>query len=353
MAPQALGAGASDIATALKREREPSVLPRGLLPALSLVTLLVLAPLAEAHLAGARPILQRAQFQRLPDIQPNGTELRVDLILQGPTLSDPLRHLVRHFMDPSRGRFAMDHAEDGSRSDDRFHAQWRFQRLIEFRDANVNGRFEDATDTVVRSWRFEHYEWRRDDIQRVLLEDVHGYSAIWSGNLTGGPTLRMQIAFAGRDFTDEGAIVRPQDVILYFDVTNMPERSIGSLYALEIDVTARADTVLGFHRVNATPTALLADAPLRRAFLVWGGEGFLDGREQRLDASIVDDAIVEGERKARLLLHMPTVDRSMRFVMVTGIEYGIDSPRSGTPMPWALALAAVAIAALLGRRTAA
>lgn len=320
-------------------------LPRGLVAAMLL--LILLAPAADAHLAGSRPILQRAQFNRIVDLRPADPGIELHLQIE----NDPLRHIVVHGLDPATGILYSEYREDASIGKDRFFALWQLERLVEFRDANLNGRYEDVTDTVVRSWRFEHYDWRRAAIQTVALEDVQGTSAIWEGNLTGAPTMRLQAAFAGKDFTDEGAIVRPQDVILYYDVTNIPERGIGSLYALEIDVTVPDDAVLALHEVNETPTAILSDSFLRRAFLVWGGEGFLDGREQRLAATIVDEAVDGANRTARLVLHMPIVDESMRFVMVMGIEYGTESPRSATPMPPLVALGAIVIVAALARRS--
>lgn len=319
-------------------------MPRAIVAAL--LALLMIAPTAVAHLPGARPILQRAQFDRIVDLRPGDVALELHLEVE----TDPLRHLVIHEMDPSQGRFYVEYRKDASVAEGRYYALWDFRRLLEFRDVNANGKFEDATDTVVRSWRFEYFDWRRDDLQNALLEDVRGFTTIWTGNLTGAPTMRIQAAFAGKDFADEGAIVRPQDVILYYDVTNIPERGIGSLYAFEIDVSVRDDAVLALHRVNETPTAILADAYLRRAFLVWGGEGLLDGREQRLDAEILDETVAEGNKTARLVVTLPTVDRSMRFVMVAGIEYGTEQERSPTPMPPILAAVALAIALLLGRR---
>lgn len=319
--------------------------------AFAIVALVLLVPLAEGHITGARPILQRSQFPRLPDIQPDGLALRTDLVLRNDDLSDPLRHLVTHEIDPTLGKFFVEYRADASVPEERFYAQWRFERLLEYRDANVDGRFQPATDTAVKAWRFTHYGWSLDAIQTVAIADVQGTSAVWSGNLTGAPSMRWEVAIAGRDFSDEGAVVRAQDVALYWDVQNIPERELGSLYALEATITVQRDTVLSFHVVENTSTALLADGDLRRALLVWGGEGFLDGQEQRLEATIEDER-VEGENKtARFVLHMPTVDEAMRFVMVSALEYGSETKRG--PLSPVVLVAAVGIGALLLRRRAA
>lgn len=314
--------------------------------AAALVLLLLMAPAVEAHLAESRPILQRSQFPRIVDLRP--ADPGIELLLE--IENDPLRHVVIHGIEPSRGIFYAEYRKDASIGADRFFVLWQFERLVEFRDVNLNARFEPASDTVVRSWRFENYDWRREAIQTVQLADVQGTSAIWAGNLTGAPSMRMQVAFAGKDFTDEGAFVRAQDVILYYDVTNIPERGVGSLYALEFALTVQEDSALSLFRVEGTPTALLADTFLRRGFLVWGGEGFFDGREQRVNATIEDEGVVDGNRTAKLFIHMPTVDRSMRFVMVTGIEYASEAARSPSPTPSWLAVAGCAFAALAARR---
>jgi len=316
--------------------------PHGWPIAAALLLLLLVPAQVEAHIGGARPILQRAQGERIVDVQPGPMDVEVDLQL----VRDTLRHLVTHRIDPPLSGFYVEYRKDASVADDRYWARWDFERLVEFRDLNVNGLLEPS-DTVVRSWRFDHYDWRRSPVQPVQVADVRGFSAVWEGNLTGAPSMRVEVAFTGKDFTDEGAVVRPQDVILYLDVTNLPPRGIGSLYAMELRVHVPRHAALSLHQAENTSTALLADAPMRRALLVWGGEAFLDGSEQRVDATIEDEQVgAQGNRTARLVIHMPTVDRSMNFVMVSGVEYEIEIKR--TPSPAALALLAAALA--LGAR---
>lgn len=321
------------------------MVPRAERPAVIAVVLLcVLAGAAEAHIAGARPIFQRAQVERIVDLQPDEVAVELDLELT----RDTLRHLVTHRIDPRSEGFYVAYREHGSIDEAGFlSARWHLTRIVEFRDLNVDSRFEAETDSVVRAWQMAHYDWRREAIQTVQLQDVTGQSVVWRGNLTSGPSLRLEVAFAGKDFTDEGAIVRPQDVILYLDVTGIPPRDIGSLYAIEFTVATQEATRLSLHASDNTSTAILADQPLRRGLLVWGGEGFLDGQEQRLVAEIVDESASDGNRTARLVLTTPTVDRSMRFVMVSGVEYNVETKRG--PLPVGVALGAVGIALLLRR----
>jgi len=329
--------------------RTPRSLPRASPKPLAalLLVLLLAAPLAEAHIAGARPILQRSQLQRLIDLQPQGADLEVDLLLSSDQLRDPLRHLVSHEISPSRGRFYVEYTRDASVRQDLFFAEWRFARLIEYRDLNFNGLYEPTTDTPVRAWRFDQFDWGAPDIQRVQVADVQGWGATWIGNLSNAPRMSLLVAFAGKPFRDEGALVLAQDVAIYFDVTNIPTRGIGSLYALEIDVRVPARATLSLHEAENTTAALLADAELRRGLFVWGGEALLDGREQRLLASLTDESVQGENRTAKLFLHLPTVDQSMRFVMVSGVEYVVQPARSGTPLPPTLALAALALAVAL------
>ena len=307
----------------------------------------IAAPLVDAHLSGARPILQSRQLTRIVDLQPYDPGVAVNLQLE----NDALRHLVAHRIDPSTGEFFLEYRKEPSVAEDRFFATWTFTRLVEYRDLNFNGLFEPASDTTLKAWRFDQFDWRRLALQAVILEDVQGTSGVWEGNLTGAPNMRMEVAFAGKDFTDEGAFVRPQDVILYFDVKNIPTRGIGSLHALEIETTVQAGTALRFHTVNQTQAALLADSGLRRGLLVWGGEAFLDGREQRLTSTLEEERVDEtGNKTARLVIHLPTVDQSMRFVMVSGAEYVVEASRSPTPLPAQLVVLALAVAVLFRRR---
>lgn len=306
--------------------------------------LLVLAvPTLEAHVQGARPVLQFGQYARTVTIDAGDIGLDATLTIS----QDPLRQIVKHEIDPSRGFYAVKHRTDASQAEDEMFAQWRFERLVEYRDQNVDGIFQSATDTAVRAWRFQHYRWERGPIQRAQVADVVGSDIVWEGNLTGGPDLRVEVVVAGKDFSDEGATVRPQDIVMYIDFKDMPERGLGSLYAIEATVTVPAAATLSLYEAENTSTALMADLGERRAVLVWGGAAVLDGREQSVDATIEDDRVgKDGNRTARLVLHLPTVDSSMRFVMVSGVEYLTEDRRA--PVSWALVLVALVAAALGG-----
>lgn len=312
-----------------------------------LLILLVAAPIVDAHIQGSRPVLQRGQRERIVGLDPGPLDVTADLSLAG----DPLRQYVSHAIDPSRGRFLVEHREDASVVGGRFAAEWRFERLVEYRDINTNGRFEPTTDTAVKAWRFTHYQWQRGEAQTVQVADVRGNSIVWEANLTAAPHVRLEVVIAGQDFTDEGAVVRPQDVAIYLDLTDMPARDFGSLYALELTTKVDASTALSLYEADNTSTALLADVPGRRALLLWGGEVLLDGVEQRTEATLEDERIGDdGLRTAKLVLHLQTVDRAMEFVMVTGVEYVTENRRESAPSGIAVAVALVAGAMLLRRR---
>lgn len=327
-----------------RTRRAPAAPRASALVLLALAVLLVL-PAATAHVTGARPVLQRSERDRVVGLDPEALGLGVDLSLTG----DPLRQLVTHYMDPTRGLLYVEHREDGSRGDERFYAQWKLERLVEFRDANVNNLYEPQSDLRVRSWALDHYRWQRQPLRSAEVDGVQGTDILWEANLTGAPHVRAEAFIAGKSLADEGALVRPQDVITYLDFTQMPARQIGSLYALEATVTVQESTQLSLYDVDNVSTALLADAPGRRALFVWGGEAQLDDTEQRLVATITNERVDDrGNRTATFTLHIPTVDRSMRFVFVTGVEYEPENLR--TPFPGALVLVALSLMALLRRR---
>lgn len=316
-----------------------------LAPALLLA--LLLAPMASAHISGARPIYQRAELDRNVLLEPDGLAMGYTLT----TATDPLRQGVRHRLEPHTGRVFVEHRADASVADDAFQAQWELERLLEYRDLNLDGRWQPESDTAVRVWRFSHYPWRIGGIQRVQVADVQTESAVWTANLSGAPGLRLEAVAAGKSFSDEGAIMRPQDVALYFDVRDLPPRETGSLYALEVRARVDADTALSLHVAEETPTALLAERDRRLAMLVWGGEVLTDGFERRIEATLqparVDDF---GDNKtALLLLHLPPAEREMRFVIVSALEYLIEV-RRGTPgLPLVLVLGALVVATLSRR----
>ena len=313
-----------------------------------LLLLVLLAPLAAAHIEDARPVSQLTQIRRTIDIDVDGLDVRVTLLQNG----DPLRQWVRHTLEPARGRFGVEHRIDESAEEGRFAVRWDITRIVEYRDTNRNGFFEPEIDTVAKSWPLSSYSWRLLAAdQRVSVGGVFARSTIWDANLTGAPALRLEAVTAGDDFTDEGAYTRPQDVLLYLDVLDLPPRGVGSLFAIEGAVRSPAGATARLARVEAAPdvdTGALIDHDRRRALLVWGGEALLDGREQRVSAKL-GEPVAAGENETRsLVLSLPILDESMRFVVIDGLEYQSENKRA--PLPWAAALGAVALAAWVGRR---
>lgn len=325
----------------------PSRSATGVRRAIPLLLLaLLLAPPAGAHLPDARPTLQPVQPLRLVEYIPRGMALDVELHVA----LDPLRQGIVHRLDPAGDGFRVEHREDPSDSAETFFAQWDIERIIEYRDNNLNGRWEPDADLPLKTWRPEEYRWRIGGLQRVQVADVEAESGTWIANLSGAPDIRIEAVAAGVDLTDEGALARPQDVVLYFDITNLPPRSVGSLHAVEARVRVDDETALALHQVEDTPTALAADAPRRRAVLVWGGQALVDDTERRLGAELRDETAGEdGNRSALLVLHLPQADEGIRFVIVWGVEYLIEV-RRGTPLGPELALVALALGiAVAGR----
>lgn len=314
---------------------------------LALMALVLLAPLADAHIQGARPIMQPAEGERTVMLQPSGLDLRVDL----PLTSDPLRQPIRYDVRPATDGFRVEHREDGSDASEAFFAQWHIERILEYRDNNLNGLWDNEPDTLVKAWRPLHYQWRVGGIQQVVVAEVRAESAVWEANLTGAPELRLEVVAAGRTFSDEGAFVRPQDLAVYLNVAKLPPRDVGSLYAVEIRMRTEDAASLSLHVAEETPTALLADVPRRRALFVWGGEAVLDGAERRLGATLREERVEEGARSALLVLHIPVAESDFRFVLVWGLEYRIEVRRGAPEPPAALALLAVGAVALAARRT--
>lgn len=329
-----------------RRPRSPSGRPWSRRLATLAILAVLLLPQAAAHLQGARPVLQLNERGRIVDLQPEGFAVRAGLSLSG----EPLRHYIAHDLDPRTGAFALEYRRDASRSETAFDSVWKVGRLVEYRDTNTNGRYEQTIDGAARVWRFTAYEWERPIIQRVEVGGVTATSAVWSGNLSGAPRIRLEVVVAGQDFVDEGVRVRPQDAAMYLDFLDLPTRGVGNLYAFEWEVTVPEDGRLTFHTVEGTPTALVALADLQSSFFLWGGEALLDGAETRFNATLEDERVAGGNRTARLLLHLPTADDSIRFALVSALEYGTESRRQPIGLP--VVVLAVTLAALLaaGRR---
>lgn len=311
-----------------------------------LLVALLLAPIAEAHVANARPVRQLTQIARQIVIERDGIGVELTLLQNG----DPLRNWVRHTVNPAQGAFEVEHRIDASDSRSAFAARWQLERIVEYRDLNRDGRYQEAGDTVVKSWRLANYQWRLVAAgQDVMVGGVRGEDVVWEGNLTGAPRLRVEVVTAGNDFTDEGAYTRPQDILVYLDVLDLPPRAVGSLHAVELTVSAPQETTARLHDVSGVKTGALVDSADRRAMLIWGGEATLDGREQAIEATLGEPTGDGPNRTRAVTLHLPTTDASMRFVVIEGFEFYSESKRAPVPI-LAPALALALSALLLGRR---
>lgn len=309
------------------------------------LVLLLAAQTALAHIDNPPPRLQPFQTARTPDVTLNGTRANFDLLLA----SDPLRHLVRHTVDPAAGLFVSEYRFAPPDAAGAFRLVVEIERLIEYRDVNEDLRYDPLVDVLVRSWRLDAGTWRAGNVQDALYGRASAKTVEWRGNLSAGPSLTVLAAAAGAAVLDEGARALPQDILLYVDIENFPPRGTGHVYAL--DGTVRTSPIIGAHEdvaaVNVT-TSISMREERNMAFLQWGGEAVLDGRESVIEATL--GPLVDGEQSFRI--HFPVIDRSVRLVMVAGVEYVVEPRGTDAPAaPWALlALVAVSLAWRRDRR---
>lgn len=306
-----------------------------------------LAPAANAHIDHVRPSIQASEPAR-----------RVTTTLAPPTATfellvtnEPLRQLVRHEIDARGFALASTHRPDASSAAEEASFTWQLTRLVEYRDSNADGEFQPASEALARSWRFGAQEWRVSAVRNVSVGGQPAQAVAWeSATGPSGPNFTIEIAAAGRAFVDEGARVRSQDIIAYLDVTDLPPRATGHLYALEGRLVAAPGTTATRDTASNVTVGVYADQMDRRAFFVWGGEAFLDGREQTLAASLDEPQEVAGNWTYALRIHLPAFQDG-RFVLVSAIEYPLPKGREPIPAPPGVAVAlAFVAAAMLARR---
>lgn len=311
--------------------------------ALLLAALLAL-PAALAHLPYERPSLQRFEPRRDVDASVQAGAARV--LLHG--AAEPMRHAVRVDAHPATG-VRVEHRPDPSRAEGAWAATVRIERLAEYRDLNADLRFTPDVDTPVRTFRWEQLPWRATPVQNVTVGGAKGSAVTWTANQSAGPRFETTLAAAGVEVVDEGARARPQDALLYLELHDLPPRGTGNLHVLEGRVTAPAGATLAEILSTANETVgFHVGGEGRRMFFIWGGEGVIDGREQRV-AFTRSSAEGEGANATwTFRLHLPVADHEARFVLVQGIEY--ETPAQRSPAPGlALLAATLVLAALAGR----
>lgn len=315
--------------------------------ACALAALVAAAALAQAHLAHDRPFLQPSESQREVSVEVNRTAARFDLTQE----ADPLRHLVRHVVDPARGLVRVEHRDPPSDAAGASFAEWRLTRIVEYRDDNDDQRL-DAGDDVVRSWRLAAYAWNVTGPRSVRVGEQAGHDVAWSGALEGGPSVALDVVATGRPIQDEGASARSQDVVVYLDLLNFSRRGVGHLYAIEGSVVSRAGAALRADADAQGTYGAYVDALGDRAYLVWGAQAQLDGVEQPVAFS-AGDAVEEGGNVTwPVSWSFPVFDRSARMVLVSAVEYPLPTGRPDA-IPGAgsaTVAAAIALAAAAGGR---
>lgn len=307
--------------------------------AATLVALLLL-PLAQAHIDHPPPRIQTFQLGRAIEIDLNGTRATADLLLA----ADPMRHLVRHVVDPAAGLVSVEYRANPGDSRGAFRMTIEIERLLEYRDVSGNLQFDPSQDVLVRSWPFDAGAWRVGGVVEGFVGSVGVETVTWNGTMGAGPRVDLVLSVAGIVLTDEGARGLPQDAFLYLDIRDLPPRGTGHLYTLEgrvrfqpSDVQARAHLA----PQNVT-TSLYGATDNRVAFLQWGGEAIVDGREQTLEGT-VGEPDAEGWQTFRL--NFPLMDHGARLVMISGVEYLTPNARTPTPELFLVVLV-VALAAL-------
>lgn len=306
-----------------------------------LLVLVALVGEAAAHIDHTRPSIQGFEAPRTVEMRVSGLDAKADLVLT----NEPLRQLITHTAAP-RGLFlGVAHRPDLSSSQDEAAFRWELTRLVEYRDANGDARFDEGTEPVARQWRFASYGWSVSGIRNVTVGGAAAKDVLWTGSIRGGPNASVEVAAAGAAFSDEGARVRSQDIIVYLSFTGFPERGVGNLYALEGRLVApRGAAVETINAQNAT-VGVYGHHADRRGFFVWGGEALLRGAEKPVEFSM-EAPSDDGANLTRVFrLHMPIFDGDARFVLVSGIEY--DVPTGRQPLIPALPLWALLAGALL------
>jgi hypothetical protein len=312
-----------------------------------------IAPLAAAHIPHDRPHLQPVEADRSVETTfPTATTAQIDLVSK----TDPLVDLVRHTIDPTQGIFEVTYRRDASDAQHEFRTRFTWLRMIEYRDANADGIYENGTDTIVRSWPMTSYQWEVAPWRQVFIGGVQASDTGWAGNASSFPPVKFEIGVSGTNMSDEGANVAAQDVIAYVDMKNFPDRGAGDLYALEgrIDPGAGATPTIGTTTdANGTvlATDLLVQGPGRLAFFDWGAQATLDGTEQDVNATL---GPADASGGAPFYLDFPIFDKTLHMVLVVGAEYA-NAPKRSPDAGVAGALAATllgAAAAAAGRRRA-
>lgn len=311
--------------------------------------LLLALPTAMAHIPHNRDSVQSIENARAVIAKLNGTVANVDML---DTL-DRTRNLVTYDIAPGRMAIDAEVRQDAPIADRNvLHARFELARIVLFHDINQDGAFEPATDGVLKSWRFSNYQWRATDVRLVGLGTLTGVNdVLWNGTLGGAPNVTLEMAAPGRDVTDEGARARPQDLILYLTVPNLPARPAGSLYAIEGALVTAPGAAVAEERLDNTTLAVHADVEGRRAYLDWGGSVQNERGEGNLTFAMDPPDTVGGQTTRPMRWTLPLTDKGFRIVLVAAVEYTLPNARGTPDAALPLAAGAIALVALARRRS--
>lgn len=310
-----------------------------------LLLALLLVPVAAAHLDHTPPRIQDFQTRRQSLLDLEGKRAHLDMLLVG----DPLQHFIRYSVYPTQGRFDATYRVSASDTDGGFATSFRFDRLVEYRDVNEDLEFDPQIDTLVRQWSFEEASWSDPRPALATIQRVSAQTAHWQGRFAGGDAPNMTLMIAGGGsaaFTDEGAYILPQDMVVYLELMNFPARATGHLFALDGEMMASKEARVVKDGVDNTTTGIVMTEPRRFAVFQWGGTALVDGRERIISATLGEPRTEEDRQVRTFRLNLPISDERARFVIVYGVEYL--PPEKGIPAAGAPTLVACAVAAAVG-----
>lgn len=304
------------------------------------LALLLLAPLAVAHVPHARGSIQYSEGERSVSIEKSGTAAFVNLTLVADIERDPVMHVI----DPAQGLVLASYRPSPPEADARYEQRWSIERILEYHDANADGRYEPGLDGQIRSWRLSSYQWTGPVVSDATIARTAVRDIAWTGQLQGAPNVTLEAVAAGKPLSDEGANARSQDVLLYLTFSAFPKRNVGALYVLESTIATRGNATLVEERTKNLTTDVALTQGSRRGFLDWGGSAIVDGAEASA-LVFVGEPQEDGDDVARALrLDFPRLDRSLRLVVVSAVEYATParSPDLTAPLV-ALVLVGVAL----------
>lgn len=247
--------------------------------------------------------------------------------------------------DAPAGTLKVEYETENATHETETELKVRFERIVEFRDADGDGAY-DAGEAIVGGYGIEELDWSVEGPDPVTsTSGVPGHQVTGRGAFPDGGELAFVFYVYGEFARMNGTDLRPSDVKIDILVADLPFEAEDTLIALFVRSEQETEV-----EVEGDEDGMSAKAGDLAAVFTWADVAIVDGVEKPVRTTVLETEADEGEKESRVVFAYPR-GALVNHDPVLGIQ---SASAKAVPAPgaWGLVAVVAAAALVLGRRGA-